>query len=133
MIKGIGHVAFRVKDLNTSVEFYTRVLCGKAVFSSTENGEVNMVYVKLANGALVELFKSEPDAKRSESDIGFMHLSLTIDDVYEEEKRIAATGWPTKPVRVGKYGNMQLWLSDPDGNPIELMQLLPNYLDGKAW
>lgn len=128
MIKSIGHIALRVKDMDRSLDFYTRVLGGGKVFEGTENGTVNMVYVKLAPDTYIELFVSEPGMEKTPSDIGYRHVCIVTDDIYAEEKRIKETGWPTPPVRRGKYGNIQLWLKDPDGNEMELMQILPDFL-----
>ena len=133
MIQSIGHIAVRVSDLDRSVDFYCRVLGGKKVFEGTENGEVNMCYVKFCEGQYIELFKPGPDAPPMAHDrIGFMHLCLTVTDIYEAEKQVKAAGWPSKPVRKGKYGNYQLWIADPDGLEIECMQILPDFLLGNA-
>lgn len=132
MIESIGHIAVHVSDLEQSLDFYCRVLGGRKVFEGTENGEVNMCYVKFSDGNYIELFKTEPGAQKCSSDIGFMHLCLTVPDIYEAEKQVKAAGWPAKPVRKGKYGNYQLWIADPDGLSIELMQILPDFLLGNA-
>ena len=132
MIQSIGHIAAHVSDLDRALDFYCRVLGGKKVFEGTENGEVNMCYVKFCDGQYIELFKPEPGAEKHATGIGFMHLCLTVPDIYEAEKQVKAAGWPAKPVRKGKYGNYQLWIADPDGLPIELMQILPDFLLGNA-
>lgn len=132
MIQSIGHIALRVRNLDESVRFYTDILGGKRVFDGTENGKVNLVYVKLAENTYVELFRSELAMEIKDTGIGFMHLCLTVNDIYETEKMILRSGWPASAVRKGKYGNYQIWIKDPDGNEIELMQILPNFLMGNA-
>jgi len=37
-----------------------------------------------------------------------------------------------RPIKEGKDGNLQAWIVDPDGNRIELMQIMPNSLQAKA-
>lgn len=132
MIQNIGHIAIRVRDIAKAVDFYTRVLGGRQVFEGHEDGVVNLVYVKLAESTYVELFISAPGMEKTPSELGFMHLCLVVPDIYEAEAAVKAAGWPAKPVRRGKYGNYQLWLSDPDGTEIEFMQLLPDFLGGNA-
>ena len=132
MIQSIGHIALCVRNLDESVRFYTEILGGKRVFDGTENGKVNLVYVKLAENTYVELFRGEPAMETKGTGIGFMHLCLTVEDIYETEKMILRSGWPASPVRKGKYGNYQIWFKDPDENEIELMQILPDYLMGNA-
>lgn len=132
MIQAIGHIALRVRDLDRSVQFYTQVLGGEHVFDGMKDGTVNLVYVKLAPNTYVELFRSEPEAEKGSTEIGFMHLCLTVEDIHEAEKTLLKSGWPASPIRKGKYGNYQIWIRDPDGNEIELMQILPDFLMGKA-
>lgn len=133
MILSIGHIALRTGNIAESLDFYTRVLGGEKVFTGYEEGKANLVYVKLADGTYVELFIGGTEKREKRTDeTGFMHLCLTVDDIFAEEKRIRGTGWPIGAVRKGKYGNYQLWITDPDGNEIELMQILPDFLQGHA-
>jgi lactoylglutathione lyase len=46
-------------------------------------------------------------------------MSLTLDDL--KKRGLDPLGQPS----VGKDGNTQAWLRDPDGNLIELMQVAP--------
>lgn len=128
MIQRIGHVALRVKDLDRSTRFYTEVLGGDKVFEGTENGQVNVIYIKLADQTYIELFRSDHEHKTETGRTGYIHLCLTVDDIRSTEKDILRTGWPASPVKTGKYGNYQIWIKDPDGNEIELMQILPDFL-----
>jgi lactoylglutathione lyase len=63
----------------------------------------------------------------------YAHLQLTVDDMDRTLAELAPRGIvPAKPPRTGADGNVQAWLTDPDGNRIELMQMLPGCLHAQA-
>jgi lactoylglutathione lyase len=47
---------------------------------------------------------------------------------------LQARGLPPSPnpPRLGKDGNWQYWITDPDGNRFELMQIMPDSLHVEA-
>lgn len=55
MIIGLGHVAYKVKDLDESLEFYCGKLGLKEAFRlNHENGELMLVYLKVVEGQFIE-------------------------------------------------------------------------------
>jgi lactoylglutathione lyase len=53
-----------------------------------------------------------------------MHLCLLTDDLHAEVERLRANGVQIDiEPKLGLDHNWQAWVKDPDGNPIELMQL----------
>lgn len=142
-----GHTAFNVKDMEQSLHFYCDLLGLEKAFSTNipENikeampdsplaalaGKLFIQYLKLPDGSFLELFVPTP-ATNMESggpnydDIGFVHISLIVDDLpawktFLEEKGIQIDS----DIRLGMDHTYQMWIKDPDGNRIELMQYTP--------
>ena len=82
--------------------------------------------MELAFEHLLELFPGgpEPDPGRPQS---FMHICLRTDDIHADVERLRAAGITIdKEIKLGLDHNLQAWITDPDGNKIELMQLSEN-------
>ena len=134
MITSIAHVAYRVQDLEKSLDFFCRILGLEEAFRLLhDDGEPWLVYLRVGDSGFIELF---PEGKKrfptSPEAIGFAHLCLYVDDIFAavdqlRERGLECPGAPT----LGKDGNWQYWIKDPDGNDIELMQLMPDSLQMK--
>lgn len=129
MLTGIAHVAFRIKDMDKALEFYCGVLGFKHVFTMHfEDGTPRLLYLKAGEGQFIELFfGAQKEAYPPERDRkGFYHFCIATDDAAADYERIKATGYPVStPLKVGDDKNLQFWVSDPEGNAIEFMQLCP--------
>ena len=134
MIENIMHVAVYATDIRRSAEFYCRVLGSEQVFTvNGDDGEPNMMYLRLAPGQYIEMFRAPEGAGIVKSPVGFAHLCLTVPDIQSAAEAIRASGWPIRvEPKAGKYGNYQFWIRDPDGMDIEIMQILPDFLMGNA-
>lgn len=135
MVKGIGHVAFNVKDMETTVGFYEKTLGFEKAFdiARPENGEPWIVYLHAGGNQFIELFYGGIVEKPyRDENIGFFHLCLEVSDIHAAWQKILDTGAPQDDApKCGGDGNWQCWTHDPDGNKIELMQLEPESLQMK--
>jgi lactoylglutathione lyase len=127
-ITGIGHLAVVVSDMKRSSEFYTGILGFEKVFEiRDEKGDPWICYFKIGKAQFIELFypqKEDPADARAR--IGFSHMCFLVDDMKGTEAEIVKKGGTLdRPIKLGKDGNYQCWLKDPDGNRIELMQIMP--------
>lgn len=132
MIIGIGHVAYSVSDLEASLEFYCQKLGLTEAFRLThDDGTPWIVYV-LAGDGFIELFPGgQPRAGEVEG--SYRHLCLVVDDMAATLKDLQARGLGLEGEATrGKDGNLQYWLTDPDGNRIELMEIHADSLQAKA-
>lgn len=135
MIKGIGHLAFDVADMERSLHFYCGVLGFKKAFSiEDDQGNPWIEYIKVADGQFIELFyggKQKPE--RPERPVGFSHLCLEVDSIEEIANHLKQNGVPldVEPQQ-GKDLNWQCWARDPDGNRIEFMAMHPDSPQMKA-
>ncbi|MCQ2482998.1 MAG: VOC family protein [Clostridia bacterium] len=126
MIKGIGHTAFNVKDMEKSIKFYEKTLGFiKAFDIYNDKDEPWIVYMYAGGTQFVELFYGATnDVAYSDKNAGFFHLCLEVDDINEAWKRIVDTGAPQDDApKQGGDGNWQCWTHDPDGVKLELMQI----------
>lgn len=126
MITGIGHVAFTIRDLDRSLDFYCNKLGFRRAFQLDREGTPSpwIVYIQIAPGHFIELFPGG-SGEHEPRPIGYNHLCLLVDDLTTTLKDLEARGLPItgEPVQ-GLDHNWQYWLRDPDGNPIELMQIV---------
>jgi lactoylglutathione lyase len=136
MITGIGHVAFRVTDLERALDFYCRTLGFREAFRMERDGEPSpwIVYVHVAPGQFLELFPGgQGEVPRRSRAAGYNHFCLVVDDLSATLGELRARGLHKdgEPVR-GRDGNWQFWIEDPDGNAIELMQISPDSAQAAA-
>lgn len=126
MIKNFSHVAIEISNLEKALKFYCEALGLEYVSDSkNEEGKVVVVYLKIRGGVSIELFATGlhmPD--RKDWLIGYHHMCFEVDDIHEiEQKILSKCGKITKSAFTSGNGNWQLWATDPDGNPVEFMQL----------
>ena len=123
----LGHVAYAIRDLYKTIDFYCRGLGFKELFSiKNDGGEPSMVYVQVNEREFIEFFPTKENLPPNGS---YKHLCLHTDDIENELADLKTRGIiPDGSVTKGKSGSLQAWLTDPDGNRIELMQLMPDSL-----
>jgi lactoylglutathione lyase len=128
LIKGIGHLALTVENMEKSLEFYCDILGFERAFEIRDNENQPWIeYIKVAPGQFIELFYGGLTKQQEErNQIGFNHICLEVKDINEVANHLKLKGLtldiePTK----GKDNNYQCWIKDPDGNRIEFMQLEP--------
>ena len=130
MIKGLGHPAFNVTDMDKSMHFYSDVLGFKFLFQlKDDQGKPWINYLKVADMQFVELFYGGTKTATTDSrtEIGFNHLCLEVEDIKAAIKELEDKGVVLdKPLKQGSDLNWQTWIRDPDGNRIELMQFHPD-------
>jgi catechol 2,3-dioxygenase len=115
----IGHLRFKVRELEPAVAFYTEAL------GMTVNERVGEEYVFLScSGAHHEIALMKAgtaDPSLASGDVGFDHLAFELPDkrsFAEAYFRISKAGIPVAPVDNGI--SWAMYLADPDGNRIEL-------------
>jgi lactoylglutathione lyase len=121
----LGHVAYGVKNLEATLDFYCKGLGFTKWFDiKNDAGEATMIYLRVNEREFIEIFPMQEDQGSNGS---YRHLCLHTDDIEKELAGLSERGIvPEGPVKKGMSGSLQAWLTDPDGNRIELMQLLPD-------
>lgn len=129
MITSITHIALNVSDMDKSLEFYIGVLGFKEAFVLYNDSKPWIRYIKAGASQFIELFYGGSGNYVNNT---FAHLCFEVDDINEIAALLESRGLLTSPVRQGRDHNWQCWTKDPDGNPIELMQLSPESPQAKA-
>jgi lactoylglutathione lyase len=135
---GIGHIALKVRDLNASIAFYNAIGFPEMLRLLDEKGASWIVYHRINDNLYLELFpggKDQTVPAENSNATGFFHLCLTVSDTETAEAKLNKAGIklsrPRNP-KPGSDGNRGMWIADPDGNRIEIMETAPGCIQFKA-
>ena len=119
-VSKVGHIVLRVRDLDRSLSFYGGVL-GLHEVARRDFGEGPMVFLSFGNShhdiALVETPSCSPAAS------GLHHYALKVGNSLQElaaAKRDLHTAGVEVHMSLDHRVSQGLYISDPDGNLIEL-------------
>jgi len=122
MLKRIAHVCLNVRNLQRSLDFYTR-LGLEPVFRFTRKGDLFGVYLKLGEASFIEIFE---DAKlETPVNTGLVHFCLETEDLDRLMADLRTRGIDFTDKKIGCDHTWQIWLKDPDGNAFEVHQYTP--------
>ena len=129
-VTDVGHAAFACHDLDAALRFYALLGLREAFRLDRDDGSPWLVYVHVAGDRFLELFTDgpAPDERPRPGNYKFSykHLCLLVDDLAAvvDDLRAKGVAIDHAPKR-SRDANLQAWISDPDGNAIELMQIVP--------
>lgn len=123
MIIDLAHTAFAVYDIDAALAFYAKLGLNESFRLNHPDGSLMLVYLHISGDRFLELFPNGPEpgtgAKQS-----FRHICLQTDDLVADVESLRAQGVTIdREPKVGLDHNLQAWITDPDGNAIELMQI----------
>jgi catechol 2,3-dioxygenase-like lactoylglutathione lyase family enzyme len=119
MITGLAHACFTVSDLEQSMQFYRDVLGLKPAFDYVdEHGRRYGFYLHLGDRNFIELFEGQL-GERAEGQ-SYRHLCLEVDDIASTVQTLRDRGIEVSDPKLGRDHSWQAWITDPDGNRIEL-------------
>lgn len=142
-ISAVDHTGFTVADIDRSLAFWQDVLGFELSHRAHHTGslasevtgvpgaEISIAVLR-APGHRIELLEYHAPAERARfaprpCDVGSVHVALRVDNLDALLRAIAASGWK----KVGKpqilttgpnAGKRVIYVRDPDGTTIELMQ-----------
>lgn len=127
-ISSLAHVALKVKDIDASLDFYVGKMGFPEMFRLHRDGKLWIVYLRVTDDQYLELFPDGADHRAPGRDAtGINHFCLGVDDIDVVVAELKTAGIPLTAVKkLGVDHNFQAWIEDPDGNRIELMQIMPN-------
>ena len=122
------HTMIRVKDLDKSLDFYTRLLGMKELRKKDfPTGRFTLAFVGYgdeADNTVVELTHNWDQEEPYDLGSGFGHLALGVPDIYGTctalEKEGVSIPRPPGPMKHG--GSVIAFIEDPDGYKIELIE-----------
>ena len=119
MITGMAHACFTVSDLERSIGFYRDLLGLKPAFDFVnDDGRRFGIYLHLGGRNFIELFEGqlgEPAEGQS-----YRHICLEVDDIESTVQTLRDQGVEVSDPKLGTDRSWQAWITDPDGNRIEL-------------
>jgi catechol 2,3-dioxygenase-like lactoylglutathione lyase family enzyme len=144
-ILSADHTGITVLNLERSLAFWRDVIGFELSHTAHQSGklakeitgvagaEIKLAVVKTSSGHKIELLQylAPPDRKDDRlrpCDLGHVHVALVVDDLDAVIERIAASGWKaagkSQMLQSGpNAGKRVVYVRDPDGLTIELMQL----------
>jgi lactoylglutathione lyase/glyoxylase I family protein len=141
-VKRVDHFSYTVGDIDRSVEFYARLgfrpinrysEAGPHVDigAATENADMDIQLMRHGeNGPMLELIRyTRHDANRAarNSEVGSAHMGFVVGDMAAAYEALKAAGvqFLSEP-NTDQYGESWVYMRDPDGIPVELMQPSPD-------
>jgi glyoxylase I family protein len=117
-----GAVRYQVKDVNGSVEFYTKHLGFKKelaapAFAAASNGNLTL----WLSGPKSSGSRAMADGRKQEPG-GWNRIVLEVDDLPSRVAELKKAGLRFRNEIEKGPGGMQIQLEDPDGNPVELFE-----------
>jgi lactoylglutathione lyase len=118
-ILGISHIGLYVHDLAKARAFYKDFLGFAEPYSlSNSDGTVRVTWIKIDDRQSIELFPE----KEAGSD-RLYHIALETEDAAAMREYLATRGVKVpETVPKGKIGNLNYFITDPDGRTVEIVQ-----------
>ena len=133
MIRQLAHLNFVTNDLSKIIDFYVNKLGMNVKFTlDNKNGQPFGYYFECGNSTFLEFFDQAMAAevwggKVEELTIGtrYKHFCLEVIGLDELSKELKSKGVDVSEISMGMDNARQAWITDPDGNQIELMEYGP--------
>ncbi|MCW8915813.1 MAG: lactoylglutathione lyase [Magnetovibrio sp.] len=122
------HTMIRVRDLDASIDFYTRHLGMKVLRRKDySEGKFTLVFVGYGDetdNTVIELTHNWDQELPYDLGDGFGHLALAVPDIYAACERMESEGVniPRKPGPMKHGTTVIAFIEDPDGYKIELIE-----------
>lgn len=129
MIKRIDHTTITVRDLQVSIDFYTKLLRFTVDHEMwIPDSRLRIVFLRLGD-TILELFGCSEIRGEMVSEVneivGYKHICLLVDSVDKEYKRLVDAGVKFRIQPTTVQGQVRIaFLKDPDGLDIELIEYL---------
>src|SRR5438874_13032313 len=140
------HTGITVSNLERSLKFWQNVLGFEfshrahqtsemaSEITGVPSAEIKLAVVKSPGGHKIELLEYLAPADRKKNvdlrpcDVGHVHVALTVENLDAILEKIAASGWQAagKPQTLTagpNKGKRVIYVRDPDGATIELMEI----------
>jgi glyoxylase I family protein len=146
-LQGFSHIGICVSDIDRSTRFYVDVLGFRLLYAvdfsgnevaATMEQEGTFRSAMLLRGDLrvellqwVDVATTGSGIRKPMTELGFTHLSFRVDDVHELSDAVRAAGGHVVESTLTSLGDgagatRLLYVTDPDGTRIELMENVPD-------
>jgi catechol 2,3-dioxygenase-like lactoylglutathione lyase family enzyme len=141
-IERVDHLSYTVGNIDRSVAFYARFgfqtvnrytvdggLIEEAVDSRNADVDIQLLR-RPDDGLMLELieYTQQPSERAAHnSRVGAAHLAFVVSDIHAAYESLRAEGVPfLSAPNTDRYGEQWVYLRDPDGIVLELMQPRPD-------
>ena len=132
----LGHINLKVTDLDASIAFYAKLGFPEFLRLTQADGRTWIVYLRITDEMYIELLPGGTGRAGDQQAAGLNHLCLTTPDIEMTAAELAKVGVPLvsplDPAKRGVDHNRGMWVVDPDGNRIEIMEMAPNCIQYEA-
>ena len=136
LFNSLGHINLKVIDLQASIDFYTKLGFPEFLRLTQNDGRPWIVYLRITDELYIELLPGGKGRAGDQQATGLNHLCLTTPDIEMTARELAKVGIaltsPLDPNKRGVDRNRGCWITDPDGNRIEIMEMAPNCVQYEA-
>lgn len=130
MIRRLAHLCLFTNDLDRLVAFYRDGLGFPVKFRfAAADGAIFGAYVSTGDSTFIEIFDQHLAASQWGGNLDplaagnrFGHLCFEVSGLAGFRDALIARSVSVGEIRTGSDNSLQAWLSDPDGNRIELME-----------
>ena len=109
----MNHLTYNVRNKNDALRFWVHVLGVKQIPSQVDRE--NIIWLQLPSGTMVHLVETQ-EAPSTPSH----HGAFEVDDIEQTAKVLQAKKINTTDITTRKDGQRSFFISDPDGNRIEI-------------
>ena len=136
MIRKLAHLNFVTNELERMIDFYVNRLGMKVKFTlNNKEGRPFGYYFACGDSTFLEFFDQARavevwGGKVEELNIGtrYRHFCLEVTGLDEFCETLKRRNVAVSDISLGMDNSRQAWISDPDGNSIELMEYGPSSL-----
>jgi len=130
--KGIGlrvnHVGISVKNLQESVDYYTKTLGMRQAFiMGNRNGNPGTYYIQVDKYTFLELSQSTP-----ERPVGLNHIGFQTDNMSDTAAELTKRGIKVPEVSSVGSGAPHTSIMDPNGVRLEMLEFADGSMQKKA-
>jgi lactoylglutathione lyase len=122
-----GHIAIRVKDINMMLDWWVgKFGLTEAFRIKNDDGSLRIVYLHISDGQCLEFCLGGDERSKfdDQKSLGVRHICFTVDDLADTKKKMEKRGIVfDSEIIVSRDNNKPLYLFDPEGNKVELVQI----------
>jgi methylmalonyl-CoA/ethylmalonyl-CoA epimerase len=124
---GVNHVGINVENFDEAISFFTQKMGFREAFTVRDDkGQPTLAYVQASPNTFVEL---QPAGNRAP---GITHFGLQVENIRATIATLKQRGVTVEEPRVSSTKSMIANVAGPSGVRIELSELTPESLQGKA-
>jgi catechol 2,3-dioxygenase-like lactoylglutathione lyase family enzyme len=124
----LNHFGIYTKDLDESMNFYTKTMGFREAFSvKDKEGKPTIEYLQINRDTFLELAPANADRP-----VGFSHVGIWADDLKTTVAALQKKGVKVEDIRTGFTKAPLTNVVDPNGVRLELLEYPPESLQRKA-